>query len=83
MVENIGSIEALLQEDRTFPPSDEFRQQANINDPNVYAEAAKDPEAFWARFAGELDWFQTWDKVLEWNPPLRQVVPGRQAQCLL
>ena len=69
MVENIGSIEALLQEDRTFPPSDEFRQQANINDPNVYAEAAKDPEAFWARFAGELDWFQTWDKVLEWNPP--------------
>ena len=69
MVENIGSIEALLQEDRTFPPSDQFRQQANINDPNVYAEAAKDPEAFWARFAGELDWFQTWDKVLEWNPP--------------
>ena len=69
MVENVGSIEALLQEDRTFPPSDEFRQQANINDPNVYAEAAKDPEAFWARFAGELDWFQTWDKVLEWNPP--------------
>ena len=69
MVENIGSIEALLQEDRTFPPSDQFRQQANINDPNVYAEAAKDPEAFWAKFAGELDWFQTWDKVLEWNPP--------------
>ena len=69
MVENIGSIEALLQEDRTFPPSDQFRQQANINDPNVYAEAAKDPEAFWSRFAGELDWFQTWDKVLEWNPP--------------
>ena len=69
MVENIGSIEALLQEDRTFPPSDQFRQQANINDPNIYAEAAKDPEAFWARFAGELDWFQTWDKVLEWNPP--------------
>ena len=69
MVENIGSIEALLQEDRTFPPPEEFVRQANINDPNVYAEAAKDPEAFWARFAGELDWFQTWDKVLEWNPP--------------
>ncbi len=69
MVENTGSIEALLQEDRTFPPPEEFVRQANINDPNVYAEARKDPEAFWARFAGELDWFQTWDKVLEWNPP--------------
>ena len=54
MAENIGSIEALLQEDRTFPPSDEFKNQANINDPGVYEEAANDPEAFWARFAGAV-----------------------------
>ncbi len=69
MVENVGSIEALLQEDRTFPPTDEFRRQANISDPGVYEEARRDPEAFWARFAEELHWFKKWDQVLEWKPP--------------
>ena len=69
MVENAGNIEALLQEDRTFPPPEAFRQQANISDPQVYEEALRDPEAFWARFAEELDWFQKWDQVLDWNPP--------------
>ena len=69
MVENAGNIEALLQEDRTFPPPEAFRQQANISDPQVYEEARRDPEAFWARFAEELDWFQKWDQVLDWDPP--------------
>ena len=64
-----GSIDALLQEDRTFPPSEEFRSQANIADPGVYEEALRDPEAFWARFAEELDWFKKWDQVLDWDPP--------------
>ena len=78
MVENTGSIEALLQEDRTFPPPEAFVRQANVSDPNVYAEAAADPEAFWARFAAELDWFKPWDKVLEWNPPYAQWFVGGQ-----
>ena len=69
MAENVGGIESLLQEDRSFPPSDEFRNQANIADPKVYEEALRDPEAFWAKFAEELDWIKKWDKVLEWNPP--------------
>ena len=69
MVESTGSIDALLQEDRTFPPSEEFRNQANIADPGVYEEALRDPEAFWAKFAEELDWFKKWDQVLDWNPP--------------
>ena len=69
MVENVGGIEALLQEDRAFPPSNEFRKQANIADPKVYEEAQRDPEGFWARFAEELDWFKKWDRVLDWNPP--------------
>ncbi len=62
-------IEALLQEGRTFPPPDEFRQRANINDPSVYEEAERDPEAFWARWAEELHWFKRWQQVLEWDPP--------------
>ena len=69
MVDNTGGIEALLQEDLTFPPPEEFARNANIRDPNVYEEARRDPEAFWARFAGELDWFEPWEQVLDWNPP--------------
>ena len=69
MVEDSGRFDALLQEDRTFPPSEEFKAQANIADPGVYDEALRDPEAFWAKFAEELDWFKKWDKVLEWDPP--------------
>ena len=33
----------------------------------MYEEARRDPEAFWARFAGELDWFKPWDTVLDWS----------------
>ncbi|HET9361729.1 MAG TPA: acetate--CoA ligase [Vicinamibacterales bacterium] len=28
-----------------------------------------DPDAFWARAAGELPWFRTWDRVFEWTYP--------------
>ena len=76
MVENVGRIEALLQEDRVFPPSEEFRHQANIADPKVYEEASRDPEAFWAKWAEELDWFQKWDQVLQWDPPHAQWFVG-------
>ena len=72
MVENTGSIEALLQEDRTFPPPEAFRRQANVQDPAVYEQARRDPEAFWAGFAEELDWFQKWDQILDWKPPYAQ-----------
>ena len=72
MVQESGSIEALLHEDRVFPPSDEFKKQANIADPNIYEEALKDPEGFWARFAEELDWVKKWDHVLQWDPPHAQ-----------
>ncbi len=64
-----GVLDDLLRETRLFPPSDEFRAQANLSDPAVYERAAADPEAFWAEWAGELDWFEQWHTVLEWNPP--------------
>ena len=62
-------LEALLDERRKFVPSSDFRRQANWNDPAVFEQARKDPEAFWARQAERLDWFRKWDKVLEWNAP--------------
>ncbi|HSV72772.1 MAG TPA: acetate--CoA ligase [Chthonomonadales bacterium] len=60
----------LLHEDApVFAPSPEFVAQANASDPGIYDRAAADPEAFWAEFASELEWFKPWDKVLEWAPP--------------
>ena len=58
-----------LREDRTFSPSDDFRAKAIVRDDSLYADAERDPEAFWARFAGELEWSRPWDTVLEWQPP--------------
>ncbi|GMV35794.1 MAG: acetyl-coenzyme A synthetase [Fimbriimonadales bacterium] len=63
------AIKALLEENRTFPPSPEFVAQANVSDPSVYERAEADPEGFWAEFARELHWYKPWDTVLEWNPP--------------
>ena len=63
------SLSALLDERRTFPPSEEFKQSANWNDPEIYDRAAKNPEGFWAEQAKNLDWFTPWQRVLEWNAP--------------
>ncbi len=66
-------IEAVLKEERVFYPSEAFRQKARINQlqeyETLYKESLEQPEAFWGRVAGELHWFQPWQKVLEWNPP--------------
>jgi acetyl-CoA synthetase len=32
-------------------------------------EAESDPDAFWARAAGNVHWFRSWDRALEWEPP--------------
>jgi acetyl-CoA synthetase len=63
------SLSALLDERRTFPPSEEFKRRANWNDPAVYDRAAKDPEGFWAEQAKNLVWFTPWQRVLEWKAP--------------
>jgi acetyl-CoA synthetase len=63
------TIEALLQERRTFEPPKDFSEQANLNDESVYEQAAKDPDAWWATEAEYLHWFEKWNSVLEWDPP--------------
>ena len=62
-------IDALLQEDRAFDPPDSFRTHANVRDPRIYEQAARDPEAFWEAFARELEWSAPWSRVLDWQPP--------------
>ncbi len=76
MVDNTPSIEALLQEDRTFPPPAVFAANANIHDPAVYQEANDDYEGFWSRWAEQLHWFKKWDQVLKWDPPFAQWFVG-------
>ena len=60
---------ALHEDSRSFAPSPEFTAQANAGDLSIYDKAAADPEAFWAGYAEQLDWFQKWTKVLDWDAP--------------
>ncbi|HEV7766214.1 MAG TPA: acetate--CoA ligase [Thermoanaerobaculia bacterium] len=62
-------IDALLQETREFPPTEEFRGNANIHDPEVWAKADADREGYWAGWAEQLDWQKKWDRILEWDAP--------------
>ncbi len=75
-------MDDLLHETRVFEPSDEFKAQANINDPAIYEKELADPEAFWAGFAEELDWNKKWDRVLQWDPPhAKWFVGARMNAC--
>ncbi len=71
-----ATIEALLAENRTFPPPESFVKQANYSDPAIYEQALADPEAFWAEQAESLSWFKKWDQVLDWNPPFAKWFVG-------
>ena len=62
-------IDALLDEARVFEPPPEWRAGARVTDPEIYARAAADPQAFWAAFAEELEWIEPWTQVLDWKPP--------------
>ena len=43
---------------------------------DVYQRSMEKPEEFWAEQARQLDWFKTWDKVLEWEPPFAKWFVG-------
>jgi acetyl-CoA synthetase len=63
------AIEALLDEDREFPPPEDFSRRANVSDPSIYRTADRDFEKFWEDFAHELSWYKPWKRVLDWKPP--------------
>ncbi len=64
------TIENLLQEDRTFPPSSDFTSQANAK-PGLHEEAAADPVAYWeAQARNRITWFKEPTLLLDdSNPP--------------
>jgi acetyl-CoA synthetase len=72
------AIEALLAEQRTFPPSPEFVAHANLKDDSIYKRAEADFEAFWAEEAKSLDWYKPFDTVLEWDLPFAKWFTGGQ-----
>jgi acetyl-CoA synthetase len=75
-----SGITSVLKEERVFAPSPEFSARAHIKSFEEYErlarEAADDPEGFWGRMAGEVEWFEKWSRVLEWNPPFAKWFVG-------
>ena len=46
----------------------------------VYQRSMEDPDGFWAEAAGDIAWYQKWDKVLDdSSPPFYKWFPG--AEC--
>jgi len=69
------ALAALLHETRQFPPPAAFAAQANAQ-PDIYAEAAADPQKWWAEQAERLTWERHWDQVLEWDLPFAKWFVG-------
>ncbi len=61
-----AAIDALLLEERTYPPPPEFAAQANAQ-PEIYE---RDFEDLWETEARErVTWFEPFTKLYEWEPP--------------
>jgi acetyl-CoA synthetase len=70
---NDKSIESILREKRVFPPSAEFAAAARVTPTDaeaLYAEAAANHEAFWARLARE---------EIHWETPFTEVLDASKA----
>ena len=76
------AIEVLLKEGRKFPPPKEFKRSAHVTSARVFDKARKDPKAFWAKAAKELDWFKPWKRVLEWKCPWAKWFTGKINQVV-
>src|SRR5438105_9595194 len=60
------AIETMQVEERRYPPSPEFRKQANAQ-PDIYNRSLED---FWTKEANErITWFEPWKQLLDWKPP--------------
>jgi len=70
------TVNVLLEENRIFHPSDQFKSHAVIQDKKIYEEADRDPQGYWAKCAESLDWFKKWDQVLDWKPPFSKWFVG-------
>jgi len=69
-----SSIESVLQEDRKFPPTQEFAARAHISSEEQYQQmwtrAKDDPAGFWGELAqSELEWSQPFTAAMQGKMP--------------
>jgi len=80
------TIDTLLEENRSFPPSAEFSSQAHASDPAIYQQALENPDGWWESWAEQLQWDEKWHTVSQWDPPHAQWFLGGKlnasVQCL-
>ncbi len=75
--EHTTGIEALANEQRTFPPTEQFKASTLVAGTQLYEEAAQNDEAFWARQASELvHWDTEWHTTLDWQLPYAKWFDG-------
>ena len=71
------TIEALLLEQRKFPPGEAFKKNSLVVGTHLYDEANADYQAFWARQAEELvSWSTPWRTICEWDLPFSKWFVG-------
>ena len=72
-----ATIEDYLLEERTFPPSEAFKEHALVASNHLHEEANRDYQGFWARQAAALvDWQQEWDTICDWQLPFAEWFVG-------
>jgi acetyl-CoA synthetase len=86
LVSKSSPIEVLLKEQRVFTPSPQLVEHANvkkwmdaqgIRDYDELIEKARDLEWYWGAMAQEfVEWYQPYEKVLEWQRPWAQWFVG-------
>ena len=77
MSDSSNAIDALQWENRRFPPSEAFKDQALVAGTFMYDEAAQDDIGFWAKHAAELvDWSTDWHTICEWDLPFAKWFVG-------
>ena len=63
-------ISTLLHEQQTFAPPTSFVAQTLVPDyEGWYARSMQNIEAYWEEVAGEFEWWQRWQTVVDWNYP--------------
>jgi acetyl-CoA synthetase len=59
------AIETMQVEERRYPPSADFRKQANAQ-ADIYNRGF---DEFWTEESKRVTWFRPWKQLFEWKPP--------------
>ncbi|MBT7729563.1 MAG: AMP-binding protein, partial [Planctomycetaceae bacterium] len=80
-----GRVASVMQENRLFPPPQEFSDRSRIGSMKAYQalydEAANNPTSFWAERAQSLPWMKPYEEVLRWNTPHVEWFSGGQTNA--